>query len=185
MHMRADSWYAIQTRPKAESLVATFLQQKGYDTFLPKVNHPAPGQRNTRHPRHTPLFPGYLFCRYTEAAMGLIVTTPGVLRLVTCCGIPASISDDELDTIQRTVASGLPLCVTHSLQGGETVEVLSGPLRGCRGIFISGHNGAQLLISITLLQRTIAVEMEHSWVAPARRRAVQEYGYSSSLYGAA
>jgi transcriptional antiterminator RfaH len=185
MNLRPHSWYAIQTRPKAEMLVATLLQHKGYEIFLPLHRAADSVPLAAGRQRNTPLFPGYLFCKHTEAAAGMIVTTPGVLRLVGSCGTPAPVPVDEIRSIQQAVASGLPLRPSPQLQPGELIEVAAGPLKGCKGVLVTCKSELHLIVSIALLQRSVAVEVQRSWVLPARKGQAQERAYAHSAHGAA
>ena len=76
-----NRWIAVQVRPQSEKMVALLLRYKGYEDFLPQYveNSPSGSRKNSRE---RSIFPGYLFCRVTPAAHGLVVTTPGVIRIV-------------------------------------------------------------------------------------------------------
>jgi transcription antitermination factor NusG len=188
MSPRVDlSWYAVQTRPRAELLVSSLLEHKGYETFVPlyspsaTARNPVAGSRR----RQVPLFSGYLFCRNTEFSSGLIVTTPSVLRLVGFGNSPVAIPDFEIVTIRRALASWLPLRPWPQLEPGEVVELTAGPLTGCKGVLLSYKNELQLIVSIILLQRSIAIEVQRSWVTPARKQAGMARAYSGTVQGAA
>src|SRR5947209_14081888 len=112
-------WIAVQVRPRAEKIVTQHLEHRGYDCFLPLRNG-------------VPLFAGYVFCRFARSARGPLVTTPGVTRIVSFAGVPAVIDDDEIAAIQQALASGLPVTVA-TVQAGDAVSVVHGPLRGVRG----------------------------------------------------
>jgi hypothetical protein len=147
-------WIAVQVRPRAEKSVTRHLEHRGYDCFLPLRDG-------------VPLFAGYVFCRFARSAHGPLVTTPGVTRIVSFAGVPAVIDDDEIAAIQRALASGLPVTAAV-VQAGDAVAVVHGPLRGVRGTVLHAGGKRYLVLSITLLRRSVAVEVDATWVQPDR-----------------
>ena len=100
----SELWFALFVRPQKERSANELLQQKGFETFLPTY----PDKRtwaDRQCVREKPIFPGYLFCRFDASRRMPILTTPGVLRVVGCGGIPEPIDDSELLAVKRIVAS--------------------------------------------------------------------------------
>jgi transcription termination factor NusG len=148
-------WFALQVRAKAEKTVAQHLQWRGYEHFLPLHNG-------------TPLFAGYVFCRFDSTAAAPIVTTPGVIRIVSFGSVPARIDDHEIDAIRRALASGLGVMPLTSLRLGDVAWITAGPLAGLRGTVLRVAQKQFLVISITLLQRSVAVEVDQRWITSER-----------------
>jgi transcription antitermination factor NusG len=147
-------WIAVQVRARAEKSVTRHLEHRGYECFLPLRDG-------------VPLFGGYVFCRFARSAGGPLVTTPGVTRIVSFAGAPAVIDDDEIAAIRRALASGLPVTAA-TVQAGDAVSVVHGPLRGVRGTVLHAGGRRFLVLSITLLRRSVAVEVDATWVQPDR-----------------
>lgn len=163
-----DQWFALQVRTRTEPQVSTILRAKGYEEFLPTYK-----ARRSGTVTDSPLFPGYLFCRITSQACGLIVTTPGVIRIVEFGGKPAPIDSDEIRSLQVLVTSGAPLSAWHGLELGDRVYIEEGPLRGAVGVLTSFRAKQRLTVSITLMMRTVSAEIDHEWVtslSPVRLR---------------
>ena len=99
MLFQASEWFALQVRTRTEHQVATMLRAKGYEEFLP--THNVKNKKSASFP--APLFPGYVFCRINPNAHGLIVTTPGVIRIVEFGGKPAPVDPEELRSVQLIV----------------------------------------------------------------------------------
>ncbi len=114
-----------------------------------------------------PLFPGYVFCRLNATVYGLIVTTPGVIRIVEFGGKPAVIDPEEIRSVQLIVNSGAPVCVSKGLHPGDQVCITEGPLRGAVGVLASIRPKQRLLVSITMMMRTVIAEVDPDWVATA------------------
>lgn len=108
-----------------------------------------------------------MFCRISPAAGGLVVTTPGVIRIVGVGLHPSPISDEEIVNIRLMVSSGCRTQRWPFLQVGQRVRIVGGPLRGLEGILLRERNINRLVISIALLQRSSAVEVDAEWVASA------------------
>jgi transcription antitermination factor NusG len=175
-----EEWFALQVRTGAERQVATTLRAKGYEEFLPLWTVTRKSVSSLM-----PLFPGYLFCQINPHAQGLIVTTPGVIRILAFGGRPAPIDPEEIRSIQIIVNSGVPLCTWWGLQLGDKVYVQDGPLRGAVGIVTSIRAKQRLVVSIPMMMRTIAAEIDPEWVTalgplPAHKPPVSG-GYGNPL----
>ena len=157
-----QNWFALHVRIRTEHQVATILRAKGYEEFLPLWNARRKGVTSP-----TPLFPGYVFCRMNPRAQGLIVTTPGVIRIVSFGGRPAPIDPEEVRSLQIIVNSGLPICSWRGLHPGDKVHIQEGPLRGAVGIITSIRAKQRLVVSIPMMMRSIAAEIDPDWVAAA------------------
>lgn len=157
-----DEWFALQVKTRTEHQVATMLRTKGYEEFLPAHTVKKKGIASK-----VPFFPGYVFCRINSNACGLIVTTPGVIRIVEFGGKPAPIDPEEIQSLQLIVNSGVPVCVMKGLNVGDKIRVEEGPLRGAVGILISIRPKQRLLVSISMMMRTVIAEVDPEWISVA------------------
>jgi transcription antitermination factor NusG len=159
------SWFALRTRPNCEKVVSLGLRGKGFAEFLPVYQ-----TRRRRVDRYktveTPLFPGYVFSRFDPLARLPVLTIPGVMHIVGIAGVPVSISEEEIESLKTLVESRLSLQHWPFLGVGQQVQMIDGPLRGARGIVIACDEREKLVVSITLLQRSVAVEIERRWLRP-------------------
>lgn len=156
-------WFALQVKARTEHQVATILRTKGYEEFLP-TRSTTKKKVSTR----LPLFPGYVFCRFRSDARGPIVTTPGVIRIVQFGGKPAPIDPEEIRSVQLIVNSGVPISVWYGLQLGDNVYIQEGPLRGTVGVLTCVRSKQRLVVSITMMMRTVAAEIDPEWVKAIR-----------------
>lgn len=163
----ADSypWFALQTRSRYEHFVAAMLRGKSYELFLPVFTSQHRWSDRLKN-LELPLFPGYLFCRFDPLDRFPIVVTPGVLRVVGTGKNPVPVADAEIAALQTAVKSGLPREPWPFLQIGQRVRVECGPLCGLEGILAGFRGHHRLVLSVTLLQRSVAVQVEESWVRP-------------------
>jgi transcription antitermination factor NusG len=162
----SSAWYVLQVRANREAAVADQLNSKGYRQYLPLY----PAASLARTPSR-PLFPGYVFCHFDPFASGstangsAVVTTYGVIRLVGNGRTPLPVADEEIDAIQRTLASKLSSEPWGVVDSGAVVEVTAGPLRGIRGKVVSSKGCDRLVITIELLQRSLAVTIDRHWIS--------------------
>jgi transcription antitermination factor NusG len=158
-------WFALRVRSHFENTVATVLGGKGYEWFLPQYKSRRAWSDRIKEIQ-LPLFPGYVFCRFDLEHRLPILTTAGVVGVVGIGKRPFPIDDAEISAIQAAVRSGLPSRPCPFLEIGQKVRVESGPLRGMEGILSEFKRQQRLVLSVTLLQRSIAVEVDSAWVIP-------------------
>lgn len=158
-------WFAIRVKSRFENVVATILNGKGYEKFLPLYNSRRAWSDRIKEIQ-IPLFPGYVFCRFDVQRRLPILTTPGVVGIVGIGKIPVPIEDAEIAALQVAVQSGLSAGPWPFMRIGQKVLVHYGPLSGLEGILLSIKGQHRLVLSVTLLQRSIAVEVDGAWVSP-------------------
>jgi transcription antitermination factor NusG len=158
-------WYALRVKSRYENTVATHLQGRGYESLLPLYK--CRRQWSDRFKEiELPLFPGYVFCRFNPLNRLPVLSLPGVVHVVGVGRTPIPIDKSEIAAVQAAVKSGLPSQPWPFLQIGRRVRIEYGPLCGLEGI-LSGFRGHQrLVLSVTLLQRSIAVQVDAAWVQP-------------------
>jgi len=152
-------WYALYTRHQHEKRVAEVLAGKGFEVFLP-VYQSAHRWKDRNKILSLPLFPSYVFIRGSLEYSLSIVTTPGFCSFVTAGGRAAPIPDDEIDAVRRTIESSVRMEPHPFLKCGDRVRVKSGPLEGLEGILVRKKNVLRLVISIELLMKSAAVEVD-------------------------
>ena len=164
-----DQWRALWTHSHSEQLVHDQLMAKTFDVFLPLI--PVWSRRNgSRHLIRKPMFPGYLFLRHAldKASYVEIMKTNGLARILgERWDRPAVVADAEIDAIRQVLDAGLPILPHSYLREGNRVRIIQGPLKGVEGILV--HNNLQkglLVVSVELLQRSVAVEVDCTFVAP-------------------
>lgn len=158
-------WFALQVRGCHELNVAQHLSGNGFEWFLPMYKCRKRWSDRIKEV-DSPLFPGYLFCRFDPQNRLPILTTPGVIQIVGYSRAPVPIDEAEIHAIQRLVGSGLPNEPLAYLAVGDRVRIESGPLRGLKGILAKIKGDRRLILSVTLLQRSVSVEIDSALVTP-------------------
>jgi len=156
-------WYGLRVRSKHENVVATVLIGKGYEPFLPSYRV---RRRWTDRIKDTelPLFPGYVFCRMDLADRLPVLTATGVVGIVGIGKTPEPIEEREIAAIWAVMRSGLPAMPWPFVQPGNSVRIDAGPLRGVQGVVESSDDHQRLVVSISLMQRSISVRLDPAWV---------------------
>jgi transcription antitermination factor NusG len=158
-------WYALRVKSNCEKLVATAVRNKGFEEFLPLYRSCRRWSDRLKSVE-LPLFPGYTFCRIDPDFRLPILTIPGALNFIGIGKVPVPIDDPEIAAIQNAVRSGLPAEPWAYLNVGQLVRLDDGPLAGLEGILIETRKQYRVVVSVSLLQRSVAVEIERNWVTP-------------------
>jgi transcription antitermination factor NusG len=159
------SWYALQVRSRKEGYVATQIVSQGYECFLPTYKSIRQWSDRLKE-LEQPLFPGYLFCRFDFQQRRPLVLTPGVFQIVGVGRTAVPVPDEEIQSLQQAIASGLPRQPWPYLEVGQRVRVNYGNLRGLEGILVNLKGNHRVILSVTLLQRSVAMEVEAAWLSP-------------------
>lgn len=162
---RDHHWYALYVRSRHERVTEQSLRGKGYTAFAPFYSI----RRKRRYRTvdlDVPLFPGYVFCQFDATYRLPILTTPGVVMVVGAGNIPEPVEDAEIASIQTVTKSGRPVHPWPFFKEGQRVRIEAGPLWGAEGALLAVKNECRLIVSVTLLQRSVAVEIDHDSVVP-------------------
>ena len=162
-------WVALQVRPRAEKLVAIALSSKGIEVFLPLYTARRRWSDRVKE-LQLPLFDGYVFCKMNLLYRMPVLTIPGVIQFVGIGKAPVPIEEAEIAALQSVMKSGLPSMPWPFLQVGQKVRVEHGPLRDLEGILLQAKGSHRLVLSVSLLQRSVAVEVDRDCVAPIKLR---------------
>jgi transcription antitermination factor NusG len=159
------SWYAIQIQSRLASVASTTLRGKGYEEFLPLYRSKRRWSDRIKE-LELPLFPGYLFCRFDVHDRLPILTTPGVLSIIGAGKTAIAVDDEEIEAVRAILRSGLAAQPWPFLCVGSKVYIEGGPLVGVEGIITNTDKVCRLIISVSLLQRSVAVEIDREWARP-------------------
>jgi transcription antitermination factor NusG len=160
-------WYAIRTKSRLETVTLSALTGKGFESYLPayKVRR----QWSDRVVElDAPLFPGYLFSRFDAKRRLPVLTTPGVMSIVSFGKEPEPIDESEIEAVRQVLRSGVFAEPCPFLREGQRVRVIRGALTGLEGILVKKKTDFRMVISVTMLQRSVSVEIDSDWITDAR-----------------
>jgi transcription antitermination factor NusG len=158
-------WYALHVRTRFEKVVARNLRGKGYEEFLPLYKRTNRWSDRVKE-IELPLFPGYVFCRFDPHDRLPILTVPGVNAVVGVGKNLMPVDEFELDAVRAFLKSEVYCEPWPYLELGQRVEVEHGPLAGTQGIVTLVKNSYRLVISVNMLQRSVAVEIDRDCLKP-------------------
>jgi transcription antitermination factor NusG len=169
MHTESErnqqSWYALRVKSRFEGTVAAHVRGRQHESFLPLFKSRRRWSDRIQE-LDLPLFPGYVFCKLDPLDRLPILSIPGVVDIVGMRRVPLAIDEAEIAALQTAVKSGLPTRPWQFLQIGQRVRIQCGPLCGIEGIMLGYRGGSRLVLSLTLLQRSVAVQVDESSVGP-------------------
>jgi transcription antitermination factor NusG len=158
-------WFAIQARSRYENVVAAFLSGKGYEWFLP--TYWCRRRWSDRIKKvELPLFPGYLFCRFNPQDRLPILQTPGLVSIVGIGKNPVPVEEVEIQAVRMLVTAGLSHQPWPFVRVGQRVRIEHGALCGLEGILQSFRGCHRIVVSVSLLQRSVAAEIDAAWIVP-------------------
>jgi transcription antitermination factor NusG len=156
---RPPHWYAVFTSPRHEKRVREHLEYRRVECFLPLFRSIHRWKNGCKAQVELPLFPGYLFVNIPRNERVRVLDVPGILSFVGPRGEPARLSDFEIETLR----SGLHLQIFepyHGLAIGQKVRINTGALQGLEGVMVRNANGLRVVITVDLIQQSVAVELD-------------------------
>jgi transcription antitermination factor NusG len=161
------SWYAVTTKSRQEKVVGSMLDYLEVPNFLPLINE----ERRWTDRRQIvamPLFQGYVFVRITTSGefQLRVLKVPGVVDFVRSRSGPLPIPEKEIEDVRAVLSHGVGCSPYPFLKAGDRVRVVRGSLVGIEGTFIRSGSQSKLVISVEMIQRSVAVSVCESDVAP-------------------
>jgi transcription termination/antitermination protein NusG len=158
-------WYALVVKPRYESIAAEALRHCGLEECAPTYRAKRRWSDRIKEVQ-VPLFAGYVLCRFSFEERLLALRALGVKRIVSFGGVPRAVEDEEVDSIRRIVQSGVAVQPYPYLRPGCRVRVTEGCLAGLCGTLIRDKDIYRIVVSIELLQRSVAVELDRDGIYP-------------------
>ena len=147
-------------------MASAILRGKGYEEFLPLYCSRRQWSDRVKH-IDLPLFPGYLFCRFDpQDRLVPVLTTPGVIGIVGAGKTPIPVAEEEIEAVRKVLRSGLAAEPWPFLGIGSRIYMEDGPLTGLEGIITNVDKTYRLVVSVSLLRRSVAVEIDREWARP-------------------
>jgi transcription termination/antitermination protein NusG len=157
-------WFAIEVKQRYERFVAGILEEKQIAALSPFYVVRKQVSDKVRA-LEIPFFPGYVFGRFDPAKRMPVLTTPGVRRIVSIGKEPVALSDEEVHSVQLLLRSKSNVQQHPYLRLGSPVLIVRGPLAGLRGYLVEMKSSYRVIVSVTLIQRSIAAEVDISMLS--------------------
>jgi transcription antitermination factor NusG len=165
--LETPAWFAVQTRPRHEKKVSAELHEKGVSAFLPLVSSTRQWSDRSRVVE-MPLFPQYVFVRIAQTLQTRVsvLRTNGVTNFVGTRGIGVPIPDEQIERVQTVVTRGIPATPVAFLNVGKRIRIRGGALDGLQGILTAVNGDQTLVVSVELIQRSIAIRIAGFSIEP-------------------
>jgi transcription antitermination factor NusG len=162
-------WYAVQTRSRFEKAVRTELTSRGIENYLAEFTE-VHQWKDRKKEVAMPLFPGYVFAHFRETGKARleILRTNGVVRILGVSSAIEPIPHEEIESIRQLLLSGKQCYPYPFAQEGAWIRIRRGPLTGVEGRLVQIKSQTRLVLSINLLSRSVATEVDARDVEPAR-----------------
>ena len=155
-----DAWYAVYTRARHEKVVAEELWLRQIESFLP-LQERLSTWKDRRKLVQFPLFPGYLFVRTEMQSRRVdILRVPSIVRIIGFNGVPEPIPAAQIKAVKCLVFNEIPLNPHPFIHEGDRVRIIRGPLREMEGRLLEKKNRYTFILSIDLIQQSVACEIE-------------------------
>ena len=161
------AWFAVQTKPRHEKKVNSELQEKGVHSFLPL--HREKRQWSDRKQWiELPLFSQYVFVRVPPKGewRTRVLQTIGVLQFVGAPGCGTPIPDEQIEAVQAITDLRLAKAPHEFLRIGTRVRIHGGALNGIEGVLAAINNDKSLIVSVDLIQKSVAIRIDGFEVTP-------------------
>ena len=152
-------WYAAYTSANHEKRVAAQLGVRSVEHFVP-LYESVRRWKDRKVRLQLPLFPGYVFVRLALRDRLKVLQVPGVAKLVGFNGTPTALPHGEIEALRASLADGVRAEPHPYLTVGRRVRMRSGPLAGMQGILLRRKGNFRVVISLELIQRSVAVDAD-------------------------
>src|SRR5262249_22302933 len=162
------SWFAVQTRPRHEKKVNVDLSEKGIQSFLP-LHREKRRWSDRQQWVETPLFSHYVFVRIPVSVewRARVLQTSGVVQFAGAPGRGTPVPDEQISALKTIVSQGVSIMAHEYLRVGQRVRICGGALDGIEGVLNAIQNDRTLVVSVDLIQKSVAIRIDGFEVEPA------------------
>jgi transcriptional antiterminator NusG len=161
------SWFALTVRPNHERTAERALSNQDIEAYLPLYRTRRQWSDRTVD-AEAPLFPGYLFCRFSPRERLRVLSSTGVRAIVGTRHDPLAVDESEISSVRALVSSGRPILPWPYLRVGERVTIREGPLASLSGVVVRAKNHWRVVVSVEALSCSVSVELDAETLGPAR-----------------
>jgi transcription antitermination factor NusG len=166
-------WYACYTRSRHEKKVDELLRRQMIESYLPTTVRESQWKDRKQLVRF-PLFPGYVFGRFTLHQLTQVLSTHGVAAVVSARGYPSPISDAEMENVRLVARAATDLATElvvemergALIQQGNWVRVADGPFQGVQGIVVERRGRRRVLVAIAAIGQGVEIDIGISDLVP-------------------
>ena len=166
-----NPWYVIRVKSNAERVVAQSLTNRGISVFLPLEKRLS--RRKNFGLIETPLFAGYLFAQFEYRAALPVVACPGVIQILCRGTVPEPVDPAEMHSLLVLSQTAVSITALPTFEKGQKVRINQGPLAEVEGIVLNDNGTQRLVLSVSLLRRSVVAEINREWIECLNSAPVQ------------
>lgn len=155
-------WEIAHLRSRQEKSVARVLLDARMPFYLPQIQQTAKISGRT-FVSHIPLFPGYIFLRRVEGLRQTLWRTSAVANLLEVLDQEQLAA--ELLQVRLLQNSGAVLTPVVEVVPGDAVRITEGSFSGYTGIVLKERGAQRLIVSVSMLSKSVAVEFPREILA--------------------
>jgi transcription antitermination factor NusG len=164
-------WYVLRVKSNAERVVAQSLTNRGVNVFLPLEKRLS--RRKNIGLIEIPLFSGYLFAQFEYRAALPVVACPGVVQILSRGNVPEPVDPAEMRSLLILSGTALSMSPLPTFEKGQKVRINHGPLAEVEGIVLQDNGSQRLILSISLLRRSVVAHVNREWIEDVNPAPVQ------------
>ncbi|MGO9434816.1 MAG: transcription termination/antitermination NusG family protein [Terracidiphilus sp.] len=163
-----SSWRTVRVLSNCEKKVAAHLTARSIENYLPLIVE-ASQWTDRRVIVNRPLFPGYVFVRFTPTQRVLMLSTPGIIRN----GLGETIPDLDLERIRAALKEGYRLEPHLGIAEGARVRFRKGIFSGTEGVALTiGDDRFRVVLALSCCQQLFSVESEQAALEVVEQHAL-------------
>lgn len=155
-------WYVIRVKANAEKTAAQSLTNRDVAIFLPLQKRQS--KRRNFGLIDIPLFPGYIFGQFDCREQLKVVACPGVVQILCRGNTPEPVDPAEMHSLLILSRTALSMSLLPTFARGQKVRITNGPLADVEGIVLRDNGRQRLILSVTLLRRSVVAEIDREWI---------------------
>ncbi len=157
-------WHVVRVRANAERQVARSLSCRDIEVFLP-LQRTISLRSKSKGAGARPLFPGYVFAGFdSRVTMLPVLACPGVVHILCRGNVPEIVDPSEIFALQTVASKAHTLLPFPAFSCGEKIRIRQGPLADVEGIVLRDDGRPRLVVSVSLLQRSVIAEVDREWL---------------------
>lgn len=169
-------WHVVRVRANAERQVAHSLSCRDIEVFLPVQRRAARKKAAER-----PLFPGYVFAAFDKRITLPVVACPGVVHILCRGNVPETVDPSEIFALRTVSEAARTLMPYPVFDCGQKVKIRTGPLSEVEGVVVRDDGRPRLVVSVSLLQRSVVAEVDRTWLETSSEPAPQHNGQMAQV----
>uniref|UniRef100_A0A832DPK3 UpxY family transcription antiterminator n=1 Tax=Ignavibacterium album TaxID=591197 RepID=A0A832DPK3_9BACT len=159
MNIQNKNWFALYTKVNQEFKAAEQLNRIGIEYYLPVVNKIRQWSDRKKKIKE-PVIKNYIFIYATESERLEALNLTSVVRCISENGRPAVIPEWQIENLKLVIESRADFILYEGLVPGQSIEILTGPFKGVKGIVHAFNDkNMNLAISIDILNRSLIIQL--------------------------